>query len=202
MVNIPLFAGFHTSQVVQNFFHQQYDILWKGKDTEVSLWSLKFLDSLWLALPASAALIYFELVQIFKVRPFSVLTFSYPYHSLKVTTHNFKRSQDFRNLLLATIYTQKFNSSPLKNDGTGRQLSFSEGLFSVAMLNFRFVSTHSDFYVGPPYALWHTLQSHTSPGGRASVASWRFGSRCEVLFRTTQMDFSTFSFFCFAQKPL
>ena len=74
MVNIPLFAGFHTSQVVQNFFHQQYDILWKGKDTEVSLWSLKFLDSLWLALPASAALIYFELVQIFKVRPFSVLT--------------------------------------------------------------------------------------------------------------------------------
>ena len=24
MVNIPLFAGFHTCQVVQNFFHQQY----------------------------------------------------------------------------------------------------------------------------------------------------------------------------------
>ena len=25
MVNIPLFAGFHTCQVVQDFFHQQYD---------------------------------------------------------------------------------------------------------------------------------------------------------------------------------
>jgi len=24
MVNIPLFTGFHTSQVVQDFFHQQY----------------------------------------------------------------------------------------------------------------------------------------------------------------------------------
>ena len=25
MVNIPLFIGFHTSQVVQDFFHQQYE---------------------------------------------------------------------------------------------------------------------------------------------------------------------------------
>ena len=27
MVNIPLFKGFHTSQVVQDFFHQQYTLL-------------------------------------------------------------------------------------------------------------------------------------------------------------------------------
>jgi len=26
MVNIPLFLGFYTSQVVQDFFHQQYDM--------------------------------------------------------------------------------------------------------------------------------------------------------------------------------
>ena len=25
MVNLPLFTGFHTCQVVQDFFHQQYD---------------------------------------------------------------------------------------------------------------------------------------------------------------------------------
>jgi len=25
MINIPLFIGFHTSQVVQDFVHQQYD---------------------------------------------------------------------------------------------------------------------------------------------------------------------------------
>ena len=26
MVNIPLFTGFHTSKVVQDFFHQQYHV--------------------------------------------------------------------------------------------------------------------------------------------------------------------------------
>ena len=29
MVNIPLFAGFYTSQVVQDFFHQQYVYIFK-----------------------------------------------------------------------------------------------------------------------------------------------------------------------------
>ena len=31
MVNIPLFTGFHTCQVVQDFFHQQYG--WRSKNT-------------------------------------------------------------------------------------------------------------------------------------------------------------------------
>ena len=30
MVNIPLFTGFYTSQVVQDFFHQQYEGVHKG----------------------------------------------------------------------------------------------------------------------------------------------------------------------------
>ena len=35
------------------------------------------------------------------------------------------------------VTAPKFNSSPLKNDGTGRLVSFWEGPFSGAMLNFR-----------------------------------------------------------------
>jgi len=40
MVNIPLFIGFHTSQVVQDFFHQQYFPAGKGSLFLQDLWQL------------------------------------------------------------------------------------------------------------------------------------------------------------------
>ena len=37
MVNIPSLIGFHTSQVVQDFFHQQYEIKWNDETIKLYL---------------------------------------------------------------------------------------------------------------------------------------------------------------------
>ncbi len=49
-------------------------------------------------------------------------------------------------------YTSKFNISPLKNDGTGKLLSFWEALFSGAMLNFRGVNANQKNKLNTPKA--------------------------------------------------
>ena len=174
MVNIPLFAGFHTSQVVVwDFFHQQYDILWKGKDTEVSLWSLKFLDSLWLALQKARRSLFragadFQSSSVLRSHVFIL------YHSLKVTRTSLNTHKTFTTCSWQQFTPRKFNIAPEKwwlEDNFPFQKAYFQWLCSISGV---YQLIH---FVGPPTP-YGTFPKPHKPGGRASVASWRFGSRC------------------------